>query len=73
MRERDLKDWTRLVEERSAAEGHTLSDEVTTELAMFISERSTFQSGETGGWTGLNVAKISVMQATIDRIGGLFG
>ena len=29
----------------------------------FISERSTFQSGETGGWTGLNVAKVSVMQA----------
>ena len=29
----------------------------------FISERSTFQSGETGGWAGLSVAKISVMQA----------
>jgi hypothetical protein len=29
----------------------------------FISERSTFQSGETGGWSGLNVAKVSVMQA----------
>lgn len=29
----------------------------------FISERSTFQSGETGGWAGLNVAKISIMQA----------
>ena len=29
----------------------------------FISERSTFQSGETGGWAGLNVAKVSVMQA----------
>ena len=29
----------------------------------FISERSTFQSGETGGWASLNVAKISVMQA----------
>ncbi len=28
-----------------------------------ISERSTFQSGETGGWAGLNVAKVSVMQA----------
>jgi hypothetical protein len=29
----------------------------------FISERSTFQSGETGGWAGFNVAKVSVMQA----------
>ncbi len=29
----------------------------------FISERSTFQSGETGGWAGLGVAKVSVMQA----------
>ena len=29
----------------------------------FISERSTFQSGETGGWATLRVAKISVMQA----------
>ena len=29
----------------------------------FISERSTFQSGETGGWAGLSVAKVSVMQA----------
>jgi hypothetical protein len=29
----------------------------------FISERSTFQSGETGGWAALNVAKVSVMQA----------
>jgi len=29
----------------------------------FISERSTFQSGETGGWATLRVAKVSVMQA----------
>jgi len=29
----------------------------------FISERSTFQSGETGGWASLKVAKVSVMQA----------
>lgn len=29
----------------------------------FISERSTFQSGETGGWSAINAAKISVMQA----------
>jgi hypothetical protein len=29
----------------------------------FISERSTFQSGETGGWTTLKAAKVSVMQA----------
>jgi len=29
----------------------------------FISERSTFQSGETGGWATLPVAKVSVMQA----------
>ena len=29
----------------------------------FISERSTFQSGETGGWASLNAAKVSVMQA----------
>jgi hypothetical protein len=29
----------------------------------FISERSTFQSGETGGWATLKVAKVSVMQA----------
>jgi hypothetical protein len=29
----------------------------------FISERSTFQSGETGGWSALGVAKVSVMQA----------
>jgi hypothetical protein len=29
----------------------------------FISERSTFQSGETGGWASLSVAKVSVMQA----------
>jgi hypothetical protein len=29
----------------------------------FISERSTFQSGETGGWAELKVAKVSVMQA----------
>jgi hypothetical protein len=29
----------------------------------FIAERSTFQSGETGGWAGFNVAKVSVMQA----------
>lgn len=28
-----------------------------------IAERSTFQSGETGGWTELKVAKVSVMQA----------
>ncbi len=28
-----------------------------------ISERSTFQSGETGGWAELKVAKVSVMQA----------
>ena len=28
-----------------------------------IAERSTFQSGETGGWADLNVAKVSVMQA----------
>ena len=29
----------------------------------FIAERSTFQSGETGGWSELKVAKVSVMQA----------
>jgi hypothetical protein len=29
----------------------------------FISDRSTFQSGETGGWAALKVAKVSVMQA----------
>jgi hypothetical protein len=29
----------------------------------FISARSTFQSGETGGWAALKVAKVSVMQA----------
>lgn len=29
----------------------------------FISDRSTFQSGEAGGWTSLNVAKVCVMQA----------
>ena len=29
----------------------------------FISERSTFQSGETGGWASLKSAKVSVMQA----------
>jgi hypothetical protein len=29
----------------------------------FISERSTFQSGEAGGWAGLSVAKVCVMQA----------
>lgn len=29
----------------------------------FISERSTFQSGETSGWASLSVAKVSVMQA----------
>lgn len=29
----------------------------------FISERSTFQSGEAGGWVGLGVAKVCVMQA----------
>ena len=29
----------------------------------FISERSTFQSGEAGGWAALNVAKVCVMQA----------
>ena len=29
----------------------------------FISERSTFQSGETGGWATLKAAKVSVMQA----------
>ena len=29
----------------------------------FISERSTFQSGETGGWAAMKVAKVSVMQA----------
>jgi hypothetical protein len=29
----------------------------------FISDRSTFQSGEAGGWSGLNVAKVCVMQA----------
>jgi hypothetical protein len=28
-----------------------------------IAERSTFQSGETGGWSSLGVAKVSVMQA----------
>ncbi len=28
-----------------------------------IAERSTFQSGETGGWTALKVAKVTVMQA----------
>jgi hypothetical protein len=29
----------------------------------FISERSTFQSGEAGGWAGLSAAKVCVMQA----------
>ena len=29
----------------------------------FISERSTFQSGEAGGWSTLNVAKVCIMQA----------
>jgi hypothetical protein len=29
----------------------------------FISERSTFQSGETGGWASVKAAKVSVMQA----------
>jgi hypothetical protein len=29
----------------------------------FISDRSTFQSGEAGGWAGLSVAKVCVMQA----------
>lgn len=29
----------------------------------FVAERSTFQSGETGGWSTLKVAKVSVMQA----------
>ena len=29
----------------------------------FISDRSTFQSGEAGGWSTLNVAKVCVMQA----------
>jgi hypothetical protein len=29
----------------------------------FISERSTFQSGETGGWAALKAAKVSIMQA----------
>ncbi len=29
----------------------------------FISERSPFQSGETGGWASLKVANVSVMQA----------
>lgn len=29
----------------------------------FISQRSTFQSGETGGWAALEVAKVSIMQA----------
>ncbi len=29
----------------------------------FIAERSTFQSGETGGWSTLKAAKVSVMQA----------
>jgi hypothetical protein len=29
----------------------------------FISERSTFQSGETGGWSAIQAAKVSVMQA----------
>jgi hypothetical protein len=29
----------------------------------FISERSTFQSGETGGWAAVPAAKVSVMQA----------
>ena len=29
----------------------------------FVSERSTFQSGETGGWATLKAAKVSVMQA----------
>jgi len=29
----------------------------------FVSERSTFQSGEAGGWSTLNVAKVCVMQA----------
>jgi putative ABC transport system permease protein len=38
MHERNLEDWKRLVEQRSAAEGHTLSDEVITELAMFLSD-----------------------------------
>lgn len=28
-----------------------------------ISERSTLQGGETGGWASLKVAKVSVMQA----------
>jgi hypothetical protein len=28
-----------------------------------IAERSTFQSGETGGWSSLGVAKVSVIQA----------
>ena len=38
MHDRDLKYWQRLVEARSAAEGHTLSDEVIAELAMFLAD-----------------------------------
>jgi hypothetical protein len=43
---------------------HRLIDDGVTRYGVnFVSERSTMQSGETGGWASLNVAKVTIMQA----------
>jgi Peptidase family M28 len=43
---------------------HGLIDHGVTRYGVnFVSERSTMQSGETGGWAVLNVAKVTIMQA----------
>ena len=43
---------------------HGLIDEGVARYGVnFVSERSTMQSGETGGWASLKVAKVTIMQA----------
>jgi putative ABC transport system permease protein len=63
MHERDLKDWKRLVVERSAAEGHSLSDEVITELATFLAD--VYQAERAAGATPESAAGIA--QRRLDR------
>jgi putative ABC transport system permease protein len=69
MHERDLNGWKRLVEARSAAEGHSLSDEVTTELAMFLADA--YQAERAAGAThehADSTAQRRLDRATFDEV-----
>jgi predicted permease len=69
MHERDLNDWKQLVAARSAAEGHTLSDEVTTELAMFLAD--VYQAERAAGGTHESAdraAQRRLDRATFDEV-----